>query len=254
MNQLTHVSKLGILLCVFAFACCTVHSSFSFASTPVLILTGLEYPGHKWQETTPALVAALIKDPRLAITIQQDPKFLASPQLHEYKTIVLHYMNWESPDPGPEARENLRKFVNNGGGLVLVHFACGAFQGWPEFGNIAGKVYDPKARPHDPRGPFRVEITPVDHPVTKGLASFDTDDELYTCLAGDIPVTVLATAKSKVDQKDYPIVFALSYGKGRVIHNVLGHDVKALSFPAVQQLYRRAAAWTAGIDPLATGN
>lgn len=253
MDQRMLVSKFPFLPCILTSVFCLLHSATGLASTPILILTGLEYPGHKWQETTPALVAALIQDPRLSITIEQDPRFLASPKLHEYKTVILHYMNWESPDPGPEARENLRKFVANGGGLVLVHFACGAFQDWPEFRNIAGRVWDPKLRGHDPRGPFRVEITGVDHPITKGLTSFETDDELYTCLAGDKPITVLATARSKVDQKDYPIAFVLEYGKGRIFHNVLGHDVKAFAAPAVQQLFRRGAAWTAGLEPSEAG-
>ena len=47
--------------------------------------------------------------------------------------------------PRPEARANLKKFVEEGKGLVLVHFACGAFQGWPEFKQIAGRVYNPSA-------------------------------------------------------------------------------------------------------------
>ena len=45
------------------------------------------------------------------------------------------------------------------------------------------------------------------------------------------------------------MAFVLEYGKGRVFHCTLGHDVKALSVPAVQELYRRATAWTAGLPP-----
>lgn len=215
----------------------------------VLILTGNEYPGHHWKETAPYIAEFLRNDKRLTVTVQEDPNFLKSPRLHDYDVMVLNYMNWESPDPGEEARENLRKFVSDGKGLVLVHFACGAFQGWPEFRKIVGRTYDPKLRPHDARGPFKVEITDADHPITKGMKSFDTDDELYTCLAGDEKITVLATAKSKVDQKDYPMAFVLNYGKGRVLHCVLGHDVKALSFDGVKALYTRGTAWAAGLEP-----
>jgi len=32
---------------------------------------------------------------------------------------------------------------------------------------------------------------------------------------------------------------------------VLGHDTKALSAPAVQELYRRGCAWAAGLPPVA---
>ena len=95
----------------------------------VLVLTGNEYPGHKWKETAPLLAKFLAEDSRLVTTVNDDPKFLASPRLHDYDCIVLNYMNWESPDPGEEARSNLAKFVSNGKGLVLVHFACGDFSG-----------------------------------------------------------------------------------------------------------------------------
>ncbi|MCX5771027.1 MAG: ThuA domain-containing protein, partial [Candidatus Hydrogenedentes bacterium] len=213
----------------------------------VLLVTGQDYPGHKWQETAPVLAEAIRGDNRLEVVVTENPKDLASPDLDRYDAIVLHFMNWEQPDPGPQARENLKKFVEGGKGLVLVHFACGAFQEWPEFRNLAGRSYDPKLPPHDPYGPFRVEITGEKHPITEGLQGFETTDELYTCLAGDRPIKILATAKSKVDGKDYPMAFVLDYGQGRVFHSVLGHDAQALKNPPVAQLFRQAAAWAAGL-------
>jgi uncharacterized protein len=219
----------------------------------VLIVTGIDYPGHLWRQTAPVLAQALRKDSRLATFTVEDPWFLDSEAIHKYDVIVLHFQNWEQPAPGERARENLRKFVENGKGLVLLHYACGAWYGeWPEFANIAGRVWaGPKVRQHDPFGPFRVEVTKVDHPITRGLADFDTQDELYTCLTGDHPIEVLAQAKSKVDGKDYPMVFVSKYGKGRTFHCTLGHDVQALSFPSVQTLLQRSCAWAAGLEPVA---
>ena len=219
------------------------------AEKHILVVTGLEYPGHPWRQTAPALAAIAAQDPRMDARVVEDAALLASPDLGKYDAIILNYMNWEKPDPGAEAREGLRKFVESGKGLVLVHFACGAFQGWPEFVKIVGRIYDPKLRPHDPFGKFRVEITAVDHPITKGLKPFDTEDELYTCLTGDTPIQVLATAKSKVDGKDYPMAFTVGYGKGRTFHCVLGHDAKCIQNPPVAELYRRATAWAAGLTP-----
>ena len=211
----------------------------------VLIVTGIDHPAHNWRQTAPVLAEVLQKDPRLQVRIVEDPHFLDSSALHRYDVVVLHFMNWEQPAPGAKARSNLREFVQGGKGLFIVHFACGAFQDWPEFRNLAGRVWDPKLRAHDPRGPFRVNITDVNHPITQGMQSFETDDELYTCLVGDRPVKVLATARSKVDEKEYPMAFAFDYGKGRVFHSLLGHDVKAILNPNVAELFRRGCAWTA---------
>jgi type 1 glutamine amidotransferase len=186
----------------------------------------------------------------MAVRVVEEPKFLAARELDDYDVIVLHFMDWEQPDPGPEARANLKRAVAGGKGLFLVHFACGAFQEWPEFRDLAGRVWDPKLRGHDPHGKFRVDITDVEHPITQGMQPFETVDELYTCLAGDRPIKLLATARSKVDGKDYPMAFVFEYGKGRVFHSPLGHDVQALDNPKVGDLFRRGCAWAGGLPPV----
>jgi type 1 glutamine amidotransferase len=216
----------------------------------VLIVTGIDHPAHNWRQTAPVLAEILRKDKRLEVRIVEDPHFLDSSALERYDVVVLHFMDWEQTAPGPKARANLQKCVRDGKGLFVVHFGCGAFQDWPEFRNLAGRVWDPKARAHDPRGPFRVDMTDVSHPITKGLKSFEIEDELYTCLTGDRPVDMLATARSKVDGKNYPMAFAFSYGKGRVFHSALGHDVKAISNPGAAELFRRGCAWAASLTPV----
>jgi len=234
-----------------AFAADSTAPATQPAGAKVLILTGMEHPAHRWQLTSPLLAKTIGQDPRLHVTICKDPAFLASPKLFDYDTIVLNYMNWKCPDPGDAARANLQKFVSDGRGLVLVHFACGAFQEWPEFKDIAGRVWDPKRRGHDPRGPFHVDIVSGDHPITRGMTGFEADDELYTCLTGDHIIEVLAEARSSVDGQVYPMAFVNRYGEGRVFECTLGHDTRALCIPEVGELYRRAAAWTAGLEATA---
>jgi len=219
----------------------------------ILVLTGNEYPGHKWRETAPLIAQFLAADPRLTTEVNVNPPFLASPKLHEYDAIVLNYLNWKCPDPGEKARANLKEFIEGGKGLVIVHNACAAFGDWPEFKEIAGRAWNPnRVHGHDPYGPFTVEITGVDHPITKGMKSFETTDELYTCLfTTGRPVQVLATAMSKVEKKDHPMALVNCYGKGRVFLCVLGHDVASLRPKPVQALYRRGTAWAAGLPPVA---
>ncbi len=227
------------------------------AKARVLLVTGVDYPGHLWRQTAPALAEALRKDPRLEVITVEDPGFLDSAAINTYDLILLHFQNWQQPGPGVTARENLRRFVEGGKGVALVHFACGAWYGeWPEFEKIAGRAWfgpnpGPGKQQHDPHGSFRVELVKPEHPVVRGMADFQTQDELYTCLVGDHPIEILAQAKAKGDGKYYPIAFVSHYGNGRTFHCVLGHDAKSLSFPAVQELYRRGCAWAAGLAPVA---
>lgn len=238
------------------------------SQTRILVLTGNEYPGHNWRETAPWIAKFLAADRRLTVELSMEPAFLASPDLGKYDAVVLNYLNWQSPDPGAKARENLKTFIAGGKGLVLVHNAVAAFGdqrvmrdgkfvridpcGWPEVQAIFGRAWNPnRLHGHDPYGSFRVEITGTEHPITKGMASFETEDELYTCLVSEgPPVEVLAKARSKVEGKEHPMVLVNHYGRGRVFLCVLGHDVKSLSVAPVQELYRRGTAWAAGVSPV----
>jgi uncharacterized protein len=222
------------------------------AKTNVLIVTGVDFPGHKWKLTAPVIANFLAKDKRMEVQSVTDPHQLSSATLHKYDVLIIHFMNWKVPSPNKSARENFSKFIENGGGAVFVHFACGAWQDWPGFVKIAGRIWNPKFRGHDRRGPFTVEIVNKDHAITKGMKDFETFDELYTCLDGKTPIETIAHAKSKVDKKHHPMAFVLKFGKGRVFHSPLGHDVKAFEAPGVQELFRRGTAWAAKLTPVAT--
>lgn len=212
----------------------------------VLLVTGIDYPGHNWRETTPVIVQSLTNDALLRVDVMENPYQLDRTDLSSYRVVLLHFMNWEKPDPNAAAKENLRRFVDRGGGLVMIHFACGAFRDWPDFRNLAGRIYD-RTNTHDPRGPFTVEITGQSHFVTQGFTRFEVDDELYTCLTGEKPVDVLATARSRVTQRHHPMAFVHRYGRGRVFQTPLGHDVKALRSGRTLELIKRGTLWAAGI-------
>jgi hypothetical protein len=75
-------------------------------------------------------------------------------------------------------------------------------------------------------------------------------DELYATLRGPGQnMTVLATAHSDPANHgtghDEPTLIVLSYGKGRIFHTTMGHDVAALSCAGFITTYQRGAEWAA---------
>lgn len=216
----------------------------------VLIVTGDEYEGHAWRETAAEFATILRGDPRLEVTISETPRVLASPVLDHYDAVFLHFKDYPDQLPTGEAEWNgVERFIASGRGFVMAHFAIGAFQEWPGFADVVGRVWNPEMRGHDPYGPFEVLVSHGDHPVVAGMADYPTVGELYTCLDGAAEIDVLCEACSSVDGKRYPMAFVVPGSAGRVFQCTMGHDVKALRSEGTRELYRRATAWAAGLPP-----
>lgn len=230
------------------------------APIKVLILTGAQHPAHLWHDTTPAIKEVLEKDDRMRVDVSEDVEDLGREKIRGYDALVLNYCNWERPGLSDAAKAGFVRHLEDGGGLVLVHFANGAFHSslpgaaesdWPEYRRICRRVWDhtPGKSGHDAFGPFTVEIEDPGHTVTAGLAPFRTTDELYFSQQGDEPITVLAKARSSVTGRWEPMAFVYEYGKGRVLQTVLGHSAESIRNEGTAAILRRGAAWAAGRAP-----
>ena len=233
------------------FLFCVTAVQPTVAQTPVanpiriLIVDDLSQ-GYYHMFTATTLRDIIRKDERFHVTLVEDAEVLGTDLPFDYDVILLHFKNYREPKRNAAMKVNLEKFVNEGGGLFVYHFACGAFENWTEFDKFSGRVWDPELPPHDPYGRFAVNIIDKEHPITKGVGNFEIDDELYTCLKeSNVPIRVIAEATSKVDGKKYPMAFVLENGKGRTFHTTLGHDDKSLSCEGFQTMIKNALVWCA---------
>lgn len=231
----------------------------------VLIFAGNEaHKWHNWEQTTPAIKSQLEIDPRITVDASHDIEDLARKDLAAYDVIVQNsYANWHDPTPLSEAaRTAFVNFLQRGGGLVLIHFANGAWNfslpmaeasDWPEYRKIVRRVWNHKGEGeaqsgHDAFGPFTVKITPVEDPITAGLSDFDITDELYFRQDGTEPIEPLIAAHSKITARDEPLAWKYTYGKGRVFQTLLGHSERTYEAYAACEMLRRAVAWCAGTE------
>jgi type 1 glutamine amidotransferase len=242
------LKNIFVLFCVFAVT--SVISAQEKTEPPkkirVLFVTGEDYPGHLWREIGPVVRNNLNTDPNIDCRLTDDLEILGTDIVFDYDVLVCYFKNYAPLKNDVQAKKNLLLFVENGGGLILLHFTCGAFEDWAEYEKLAGRVWNPKLRGHDPFGKFTVEITNKSHPITQNIENFETTDELYTCLkSSDIPIHVLAESTSKIDGQRYPMAFVLELGRGRIFHTLLGHNAAGFTPPNFVKMLNKAVHWTA---------
>jgi type 1 glutamine amidotransferase len=226
-----------------------------------LIVTGHNHPAHDWRRVTQALIAVLEQDPRMVVHVTEQPEDLGTTRIVDYDLLVMNYSSWDRPGLSAAAKEGFANYLNRGGGLAVIHFANGSFtdtlpnkeSDWREYRTKIVRrvwVHGEGKSGHDAFGPLRVQIADAGkgHPITAGLADFDTLDELYYRQMGDLPITPLAVAKSKDTKVDEPMAWAYEYGKGNVFQTVLGHS--DVSVRKAGALIRRGSVWAAKREPL----
>ncbi len=234
-----------VLVCIAAPVFCgTADGAQKPAKIKVLLITGADVGVHPWREMSETTREILVKTNRFDVKVSEDPHILESAAALE-RYDVIAFLIYTKPAIPAEGLENLLDFVKGGKGLFVQHLASASFAEWDGFDKLCGRKWVMGKSGHGPRSVFKSNIVNKEHPVTKGLGDFDTDDELYAKLQGTGKINILVTADSDWSNKAEPLVFTSKYGKGRVIYNAYGHDRQALMTPNVQKIIARGVEWAA---------
>jgi hypothetical protein len=102
---------------------------------------------------------------------------------------------------------------------------------------------------HGKSSPVKVEIENQEHPITKGLLDFYIFDELWVNSEQNEKFHVLGSAINKgvtnKGLKKQPAIFVSNFGKGRIFHTLLGHNMRSMRNTGFQTLILRGAEWAA---------
>jgi type 1 glutamine amidotransferase len=214
----------------------------------LLILSGRN--NHEWQKTTPLLVKFYEESGRFDVFVTNSPDTLSYEYYKTFDVVVSNYTPWpEHEYRWPrEAEEGLTKYIDEGGGFVLFHAASAAFYSWDEYQYLAGTTWGDSTT-HGKIKPHKIEIRDKEHPITENMSDFWITDELWVNAGVNSMLNVLAESYSDLSNKGRdamePVVHWKQKGMGRIFHNILGHNERAMKNTGWKTLMIRGTEWAA---------
>ena len=281
MNIHFSLKRTLVLTLLSVLPVCAIDAS---AAEPVktVIITGQN--NHNWKVSHIALQKTLENSGLFSVDLAVSPEpggdfSHFNVDFDKYSLVVLDYNGDSWNDSMNKA---FLKYVKKGGGVVIYHAADNAFSRWKEFNKIIAlggwenrneksgpyvywkdgslvKDYSPgPGGSHGDQHEYIMECRCQSHPVLEGLPARwkHAKDELYDRMRGPGNIgTLLYTAYSPTEKRgsgrNEPLIFTVSYGKGRIFHIMLGHagdtleDNPAMQCTGFQVLLLRGAEWAA---------
>jgi type 1 glutamine amidotransferase len=246
----TRFLLLGLVLSLLPLLAAAADLSTSPQKLRVLVITG----GHEFEHDP---FFQVFKD-NTDITFQtaEHPNahaLLKAEGAKSYDVLVLYDMHQEITD---EAKADFVARLKEGKGLVVLHHAIAAYQGWPEYERIIGaRFYINKTVVDGVEKPqslylhgvhFKIHVADPQHPVTRGVADYAIVDETYKSFALSPDIHPLLTTDEPTSDK--VIGWSKTYGPARVVYLESGHDHTAYENPNYRKILAQAIQWVAGRD------
>jgi len=269
--------RLGVLAAVGLALGLSAAPAVAQDKIKVILIDGQN--NHNWRATTPVMKKSLEDTGRFTVDVSSNlkpndkpgsvPTVPFPPDLSKYQVVLSNYNGASWPK---EFNTALEESLKSGKiALVIVHAANNAFGGWNEYNQMIGmgwrgnkggdrlslddegkEVRTPSGSGdgsgHRYTGPFKVVIRDTTHPITKGMPRewMHASDELYDNMRGPIQnIHLLGTAYSKGTKVHEPMIWTVAYGKGRVFHTPMGHDVNGMRCVGFITTLARGTEWAA---------
>ena len=156
------------------------------------------------------------------------------------KTDVLVMFAAEAGSIAPEERANLEAFAKRGGGIVAIHDAvCGKDPAW--YKTVIGGAWE-HGKSKYLNGTLGIYVQDYPHAITRGVANFMMDDEIYWDLHLMPEAKVLATA-FRTPHEITPQMWVYEKDNYRAFVNIQGHKYASFSLPHYRALLLRGIAW-----------
>lgn len=144
----------------------------------------------------------------------------------------------------PEMTDALIDYVAQGGAFLCHHGGIASFTEPDVLQPLRdGRwIWGQSAHQPHPLTPVQVDVIAREHPAVVGVdTTFTTVDEVYMRLEPPTACEVLLTARC--EDRDWPVAWSGSFGLGRTMTSVLGHDMRAFESPAYAAFLLGTVRW-----------
>jgi type 1 glutamine amidotransferase len=184
--------------------------------------------------------------PDLAVTVNPHPSSFQRSLTKFTDVLVLYDLNDVKDE---KQQQNLQSFLENGGGLVVLHHALADNWQWKWwYENVVGGRFlmgqDGTMPRSVAKAPVVLESRPVaDHPVLDGVGPLKLDDEGYKGMY--LSPESKALMETSHPDNDKVVVWIGPWRKSRVVAIQLGHGAGAHRDPGYRRLVYNAILWAA---------
>ena len=168
---------------------------------------------------------------------------------------VIAFYNYQQEPPGERRdrfgqamKDVLGALGESGQGIFMLHHALTAFPKWQYWLDICGMQpanINPRPGPQSRTDQkLVIGIAAPEHPITRGMTSWEMVDETYNMADAEEGSEVLLTTDHPENMRT--IAWTRRHGNARVFCCQLGHDNQAYANPQFREVIARAAQWLAG--------
>jgi type 1 glutamine amidotransferase len=182
------------------------------------------------------------------VFVSQDFNDLNGDQFKNYDAIIFY----TSGNPAIN-RDNLMKWLKDGGAFVGIHAATDTYKDWPEYVKAIGGSF----KTHKQQRKATLKVEAPEHPALRAVPQgWQIKDEFYLHdnLSRDNVKVLMSIDTEKTSKEDleamgmepggdYPLAWTNEVGKGKVFYTALGHREDVWTNETYQKHLLGGLAW-----------
>ncbi|MDO3410147.1 ThuA domain-containing protein [Saccharibacillus sp. CPCC 101409] len=202
-----------------------------------LLIGNYTYPEYHPLQGVDTEVSLILQD-ILSVQCSENRNMFRLENLGAYDLCISYADSWREPISSVQMG-GLLAYTASGGGLLVLHNGI-SLQSKSEFAQLVGA----KFAGHPPARPLELTVAAPEHPAVDGVEPFAIEEEPYR-FEFDPFVQRTVLLEYEEDGQKYPAAWAHTYGLGRVVYVMPGHQEGVLKRPEMRRLLYRTAKWAA---------